>query len=79
MKYENEIKEALSYYEKAKIVLTDIEKKSIEAADFGLNDIRNIGLQLLTYVNTEKCCAKEMVLFPYQTCPEHLQIGRAHV
>lgn len=23
------------------------------------------------YVNTEKCCAKELVLFPGQTCPEH--------
>ena len=25
----------------------------------------------MTYVNTERCCAKEMVLFPGQTCPEH--------
>ena len=22
-------------------------------------------------MNTERCCAKEMVLFPRQTCPEH--------
>ena len=40
-------------------------------ADFGLGIVEKVGLQLLTYVNTEKCCAKEMVLRPYQTCPEH--------
>jgi D-lyxose ketol-isomerase len=28
-------------------------------------------LQLLTYVNTDRYCAKELVLFPGQTCPEH--------
>jgi len=25
----------------------------------------------LVYVNTERVCAKELVLFPRQTCPEH--------
>lgn len=61
----------LQYYEKAKIVLTEEEKQKIEIADFGLDDLEHTGLQLLTYVNTERVCAKEMVLFPYQTCPEH--------
>ena len=62
---------ALTFYEKAKIVLTDEEKQRIEVADFGLDDLENTGLQLLTYVNTDRYCAKEMVLFPKQTCPEH--------
>lgn len=62
---------ALEFYEKAHIVLTQEEKNRIEVADFGLNDLEHTGLQLLTYVNTERCCAKEMVLFPHQTCPEH--------
>jgi len=55
----------------AGIAITDCEKKRIEAADFGLNDPENIGLQLLSYVNTDVVCAKELVLFPGQACPEH--------
>jgi D-lyxose ketol-isomerase len=64
--------EVLGYYEKAQIVLTQDEKDRIELADMGLHDIRNTGLQLITYVNTDRVCAKEMVLLPYQTCPEHI-------
>lgn len=64
----------LDYFEKAHIVLTDEEKENIEIADFGLNDIERIGLQLVTYINTDRCCAKEMVLFPGQTCPEHSHV-----
>ena len=63
---------ALEFFKKAGIVLTSEEKKSIEIADFGLRDLAHTGLQLLVYVNTERCCAKELVLFPRQTCPEHL-------
>jgi len=62
---------ACVYYEKASVVLTEEEKNKIEIADFGLNDLMNTGLQLLTYINTERVCSKEMVLFPFQTCPEH--------
>ena len=62
---------AYEYFEKAHIVLTTKERESIEVADFGLDDIENTGLELLTYVNTDRYCAKEMVLFPHQTCPEH--------
>ena len=65
------IEKALEFYAKANIVLTDDEKKRIEVADLGLGDLEHTGLQLLTYVNTERCCAKEMVLFPHQTCAEH--------
>jgi len=55
----------------AGIVLTAAEKASIEIADCGLGEIETIGLQLITYVNTERCCAKELVLFPHQLFVEH--------
>jgi len=53
------------------IVLTSRERASIEVADFGLSRLDEVGLQLVTYVNTPRVCAKELVLFPRQTCPEH--------
>ena len=61
----------LQYFAKAGIVLTDEEKENITVFDFGLDDLERVGLQLLVYVNTPRVCAKEMVLFPYQTCVEH--------
>jgi len=55
----------------AGIVLTPDERESIEIADFGLGDFERAGLAILVYVNTERVCAKELVLLPRQTCPEH--------
>jgi D-lyxose ketol-isomerase len=55
----------------AGIVLTPREQEEIEVADFGLGRLDEVGLQLVVYVNTERVCAKELVLFPHQTCPEH--------
>jgi D-lyxose ketol-isomerase len=55
----------------AGITITPSERETIEVADFGLGDLERIGLQLVVYVNTEHVCAKELVLFPGQTCPEH--------
>ena len=40
-------------------------------ADFGLSRLHESGLQLLVYVNTDRYCAKELVLYPGQTCPQH--------
>jgi len=65
---------ALEMYEKAGIVLTPEEKANIEVADFDLGRVYEVGLQLLTYINTDRVCAKEMVLFPGQTCPEHWHV-----
>ena len=65
---------SLEYYEKAGIVLTQAEKDSLEIVDFGLDDLENMGLQLIVYVNTERVCAKEMVLLPGQTCAEHWHV-----
>lgn len=55
----------------AGIVLTERERDELEVADFGLGRLEETGLQLLVYVNTERVCAKELVLFPHQLCPEH--------
>jgi D-lyxose ketol-isomerase len=53
------------------IELTEDERGRIEVADFGLGKLRETGLMLLVYVNTDRYCAKELVLYPMQTCPEH--------
>jgi D-lyxose ketol-isomerase len=55
----------------AGIALTPSEQEEIEVADFGLGRLDEVGLQLLVYVNTDRVCAKELVLFPRQACPEH--------
>jgi D-lyxose ketol-isomerase len=55
----------------AGIVLTPAEREAIEVTDFGLGRLEQIGLQLVVYVNTQRVCAKELVLFAGQTCPEH--------
>lgn len=62
---------ALEYLQKAGIFITAEEANHIEVADFGLNDLERTGLELITYVNTARVCAKELVLLPGQTCPEH--------
>ena len=72
--YERKVREALAMYEKAGIVLTDEEKGRIEVVDWDIGEVDTLGLQLLTYVNTERVCAKEMVLLPYQTCAEHKHV-----
>ena len=57
--------------DRAGIVLRPDEAENIEVADFGLGRLEETGLQIVVYVNTDRVCAKELVLFPYQTCPEH--------
>ena len=64
-------KRTLDIFAKASIAITSEEEQKIEIVDLGLDRLSEIGLQLLTYVNTDRYCAKEMVLFPGQTCPEH--------
>lgn len=63
--------DAKSYLDRAGIVLTPAETEQIEIADLGLGEYDQTGLALVTYINTERCCAKELVLKPGQTCPEH--------
>lgn len=59
------------YFDKAGIVLTPEERENIEVADFGLSQPEVYGLKIVVYVNTSRCCAKELVLTPGQICPEH--------
>jgi D-lyxose ketol-isomerase len=62
---------ALKCLDQANIAVTPAERTHIEVADFGLGRLDAVGLQLLVYLNTDRCCAKELVLFPGQICPEH--------
>lgn len=63
--------EALAYFQRAGLVITPAEHPQIEVADFGLSEFEKTGLGVLVYVNTERCCAKELAMWPGQTCPEH--------
>lgn len=65
------VAETLELFERANTYLTDEERRRIEVVDFGLGRLRETGLQLFTYVSTLRCCAKELALFPSQTCAEH--------
>ena len=64
-------REAEAYLQRVNIVLTDEERGSMEVADFGLNDIRNVGLQMVVYENNDRYCAKELIMVPRQMCPQH--------
>ncbi|MCL2096928.1 MAG: D-lyxose/D-mannose family sugar isomerase [Oscillospiraceae bacterium] len=66
---------SLEYFRKAGIIITDEEENNIEVADFGLGEPETTGLIILVYVNTDRVCAKELVMLPGQTCPEHLHPG----
>lgn len=63
--------QTIDFLSKAQIEITEKEQAMIEIASFGLPDYPRSGLQLLTYCNNERYCAKELVLFPEQVCPEH--------
>ena len=62
---------AAAMLDAAGMALTSAERAEIEVVDFGLNVLDEIGLQVVVYVNTARVCAKELVLFPNQTCAEH--------
>ncbi|WP_309221837.1 D-lyxose/D-mannose family sugar isomerase [Halorussus sp. MSC15.2] len=55
----------------AGVVLTDEERTEMEVVDYGLGDLESVGTEIVVYVNDDRYCAKELVLFPDQTCPEH--------
>jgi D-lyxose ketol-isomerase len=62
---------AAAMLERAGMTITTREREAIEVAELGLNDLDRTGLELIVYVNTDRYCAKELILFPRQTCPEH--------
>ena len=53
------------------VVLTPQEREQIEVAELGLGELEQTGLQIVVYINTDRYCAKELILFPRQTCPQH--------
>ncbi len=53
------------------IVLTPEERENIEVAELGLGELERTGLELVVYVNNDRYCAKELILLPRQTCPQH--------
>ncbi|MCD4669656.1 MAG: D-lyxose/D-mannose family sugar isomerase [Actinomycetia bacterium] len=68
----NEIKKGIiEIYKNSQMVFTEEEFRTMELTDFGLGDFYNIGLGVIIYVNTERICAKELALTPYQICPQH--------
>lgn len=64
-------RKAAALLKRSSILLTPRELRRMEATDYGLGIRETIGLQIHVYVNTDRYCAKELVLLPGQTCPEH--------
>jgi len=69
--YSEAVARAAAMLQQAGVVITPEERARLEVADFGLGELEKTGLEIVTYVNTERCCAKEIIMFPHQTCPEH--------
>jgi len=69
--YESVVDRSVQMLQQAGIVLTPEERARFEVADFGLGELEKTGLEIITYVNTDRVCAKELVMLPHQTCPEH--------
>ena len=71
----DELREAQAYaaqqLEAAGIVLSASERAGIEVRTSGLSRLREVGLLVLVYVNCDRYCAKELVLYPGQMCPKH--------
>ena len=66
------IENARALIGKAGIVIGENEWSELELADFGLGRIESEGLEIIVYENNDRYCAKELIILPGQTCPEHL-------
>lgn len=64
-------KRALKLLKKAGIVVTEKESAEMEISDLGLSIPESIGVQIIVYENNDRYCAKELIMMPRQTCPEH--------
>ena len=69
--YNAAVEKSIAMLRQTGLVITPAERDRVEVADFGLGELEKTGLQIITYVNTERVCAKELIMFPHQTCPEH--------
>jgi D-lyxose ketol-isomerase len=77
-KFEPIRERAAGLLRRAHIAITPQERAGMEVAEFGLGDVERLGLEIIVYENNDRYCAKELVLFPWQICPEHRhpQVGR---
>ncbi|MBN2072394.1 MAG: D-lyxose/D-mannose family sugar isomerase [Actinobacteria bacterium] len=66
-----QIEKIKEIYKKSGIYIRPDEFEKMEITDFGLGDFFSIGLGVIIYVNTERVCAKELAMTPYQICPQH--------
>jgi len=64
-------KQAADFLKKANIIITKKEEKNIEIVDHGFGDLKHIAVQILVYINTDRYCAKELIMFPRQIVPQH--------
>jgi len=62
---------AMTCLAQAGIVLRQEEAEQMEVADFGLGEVETTGLEVVVYANNDRYCAKELVVLPGQTCPQH--------
>ena len=69
--YEAAKKRAAAMIRQAGIALTDKEVETMSIVDLGLSDLGQEGVQVVTFFNTKRVCAKIIALFPNQTEPEH--------
>jgi len=68
-------KRATAMLKLAGIVITPSERRHIEVADLGLGELSSTGLEIVVYENNSRYCAKELILLPGQTCPQHRHPG----
>ena len=66
--YRAAVEKAVRMLQQAGLTITPAERERLEVADFGLGELAKTGLEVLTYVNTERVCAKEIIMLPHQTC-----------
>jgi len=64
-------RKSIKMLQAAGIATTPEEAANIEVVDLGLGRLETQGLEIIVYVNNDRYCAKELLLFPRQTCPEH--------
>ena len=65
-------KRTVNFLKTKGIALTkEEENERIEIVDHGFGINQPVMAQILVYINTDKYCAKELVMFPFQIIPEH--------
>ena len=69
IEYNEAVQRAKDILNKAGIQLKKDDE--VEIADFGLNRLNEIGLELVIIVNHSSHCGKWLVMFKGQTCPKH--------